>query len=322
MKNFKKIIVLGLQGSGKTTYLAVLNRALELEMSSWRVLPIGETVKTTSKLLDSIFGRGLFPDETNKVVEMDYKVTRPSSLFGIIPKAEFYIKVIDIPGEATKGKYGAEKYHDFYERNVRDCDGIILLLDVEETWRGGNISSNKFLDIYYPLVSSIVSEINTCDANDSITNSSSISKSDSESVCVQPYIVFCLTKLDKKFGGDSNFVRGTYDYASVEYLAQEIIGKNAKTVIDHYFNSDHINWVPVSAIGYTPLDNKKQSQQIEKDIDGKKKAGILNPQNLEPIGVVESFEWLLDRFVQGDEHSDSDKISRKVLVGLLKLLGR
>ena len=281
----KNISILGLKGAGKSTFLAVLNLALATEQSSWRIRPVGRTIGVMATLLDHLFSKGLYPDATGFEQEMEFFVEKDATMLGLQPGALFRLRTADVPGEAVRGVSSVDSvYHGFYERYLKGCSGIIFLLDYKEKWREKAVSESENADVYFPLFSSILAEIR--EQND-----------------INPYVVFCLTKVDMLDGQGPN---STFDktgyFDSVEQVAGKILGRNTKALIDQTFDADRVLWLPVSATGFTGTGPKRQTQCVEKrDSTGGLIFGIRNPQDLKPIGVAESLEWILNNLAGDDE---------------------
>ena len=279
MPTDKIVSILGLKKAGKTTFLAVLNLALALEESPWRIRPVGQTIRDMSELTEKIFSQGEYPEQTQEENKMFFVVEKEATMLGLKPGAQFRLHAADVPGEATKGVAGAAIYHDFYEQHVKGSSGIIFLLDSQQKWIEGEQAINENADPYYSLFSTIIDQIQ------------------GQTEDVKPYIVFCVTKMDqiKEQGPNSRFdTEGYFD--GVEKLVEEILGINTKARIDHAFDDDHVHWLPVSATGFTDdKDKKRVSQSIENSNK------IRNPKAIKPIGVAEALEWVLDRLADDDE---------------------
>lgn len=284
MPTDKMISILGLKGAGKSTYLAVLNIALALENSDWRIRATGNTIKIMS-VLRNFLSTGEYPPQTNEEVEMEFIVEKDATALGFKPGAQFKLHAADVPGEAVKGVSSNNSlYINFYERHLKGCSGIIFLLDYAEIWLKGKSTPDN-ADDYLPLFSSILDQIRDQSDNN-------------------PYIAFCVTKVDMAdgHGPGSKFDQEGYSN-SAEDLAERILGRNAKAVIDHEIDSEHLLWLSVSATGFTGKGANREPQFMEKtDADGKKISGIRNPKDLRPIGVAEPLEWILNNLANQDEN--------------------
>lgn len=282
MPTDKVISILGLKKAGKTTFLSVLNLALALEESPWRIRPVGETIKDMSELTTKIFYQGEYPEQTKVEKKMSFVVEKDATLLGLKPGALFRLHAADVPGEATKGVAGAALYHDFYDQYVKGSSGIIFLLDSQHIWMEGEQISGKNTDPYYPLFSTIIDQIQGQLEN------------------IKPYIVFCVTKVDEVIGQGPNSKFDTDgNFEEVEELAEHILGKNTKARIDHAFDADRVYWLPVSATGFTGKGRDRKSQSEKSTTEGVNR--IRNPKDIRPIGVAESLEWILDRLAEDDE---------------------
>jgi len=300
----KTISILGLKGAGKSTFLAVLNLALALDQSPWRIRPVGETIGIMSGLMNYLFNKGLYPDATLVDQKMEFFVEKDATMLGLQPGAQFKLKTADVPGEAVKGVSSVSaNYHDFYQTSLKGCEGIVFLLDFKEKWREGELIENESADIYFPLFSSILAEIR-------------------EQADTNPYVVFCVTKIDLLVGqgANSEFDKTGY-FGEVEDIARDILGKSTKALIDQTFDANHVLWLPVSATGFTGEGNKRVSQFVEK----KEAYGIRNPKDLRPIGLAEALEWVLDNLAGDDEDVRIARTRGKkyanVVKGVRKLLG-
>ena len=78
----KTISILGLKGAGKSTFLAVLNLALALDQSPWRIRPVGETIGIMSGLMNYLFNKGLYPDATLVDQKMEFFVEKTQPCLG------------------------------------------------------------------------------------------------------------------------------------------------------------------------------------------------------------------------------------------------
>jgi hypothetical protein len=284
MPTDKVISVLGLKKAGKTTFLAVLNLALALEESPWRIRPVGKTIKDMSELTTKIFSQGEYPEGTQVENRMFFVVEKESTMLGLKPGAQFRLHAADVPGEATEGVAGSAIYHEFYEQHVKGSSGIIFLLDSQQKWLlEGKQTLTENADPYYPLFSTIIDQIQ------------------GQTEDTKPYIVFCVTKVDqvKDQGPYSKFDKEGY-FEGVEELAEKILGRNTKATIDHAFDSDYVYWLPISATGFTGegRDRRSQSVEITKEEGANK---IINPREIKPIGVAEALEWILDKLADDDE---------------------
>jgi hypothetical protein len=279
MPTDKVISILGLKKAGKTTFLAVLNLALALEESPWRIRPVGQTIKDMSELTQKIFSEGIYPPQTMEENKMFFVVEKEATMLGMKPGAQFRLHAADVPGEATKGVAGSTIYHEFYDEHVKGSSGIIFLLDSQHKWMEGEQALSENADPYYPLFSTIIDQIQ------------------GQTEDAKPYIVFCVTKLDQVpgQGPGSGFDKDGY-FDGVEDLAAQILGKNTKARIDHAFDSDFVNWLAVSATGFTGEGKDRKSQSIEGDVNR-----IRNPKDIKPIGVAEALEWILDKLADDDE---------------------
>lgn len=309
MPTDKVISILGLKKAGKTTFLAVLNLALALEESPWRIRPVGETISEMSELMTKVFAQGEYPEGTREEKPMGFVVEKEATMLGLKPGAQFRLHAADVPGEATKGVAGAAIYHDFYDRNVKGSSGIMFLLDSQQIWLEGQEISNEKMDPYFPLFSTIINQIQD-QTNDA-----------------KPYIVFCITKVDQfKFNNEEHLNRfadeGYFD--DIETLAEQILGKSTKAIIDHTFDADHIYWLPVSATGFTIEGKYRKSQENnETNQDGVNR--IRNPKDIKPIGVAEALEWVLDNLADDDEDVRIERTRGKkyadTVKGIRKFLG-
>jgi GTPase SAR1 family protein len=306
MSGEKRIAILGLKGSGKSTFLSVLNLALSQKNSPWRIRPVGGSITSLIHLQEYIFAKGLFPSATHEESPMAFLVEKEATMLGLQPGARFQFYTTDIPGEAVKGRSSQDPaYHDFYEQNLKGCSGIIFLLDPEETWRRDSIDEN--IDVYYPLFNSILAEIKNQAEGD-------------------VFIAFCLTKLDMVLPVDSDFaLHGVL--RDIEIRAEQILGKATKKLINNYFESDHISWFPVSSIGYISEENRGSSQFTIREVDdGYELSGIKNPRELTPIGIADAMEWILNSVTDYSEESRIEKTRGKryseIVRSLRKLLDR
>jgi len=285
----KNIIVIGFKGSGKSTYLAVLSRALASCFSNWRITPTGDITRIKlNELMDFVFAQGIYPPGTAEEFEMTFRVEKEASMFGLKPGARFQLKTGDLPGEMTKG-VGSKSamYRNFYERSLKGCDGIIFLLDPTEYWRQTGEEIDQRLDVYFPLFTSILSEI-----EDHLEDK-------------WPYMAFCITKLDLNGIDEKLKPNGDFDkngvFDDVENLAAKILGHATKNLIDHSVDRNHLRWCPVSATGYTGEGSNRTTQYYSKKTGDTTVAAIRNPRELVPIGVAESLEWVLDNLADDDE---------------------
>ncbi len=285
MTTEKVIAILGLKGAGKSTFLSVLNLALSLNRSPWRIRPVGESIAIMSKLMDSLYRNGIYPDATTFEQNMEFYVEKEATALGLKPGAKFLLKTADVPGEAVKGVGSPDElYHNFYQNHLKGCSGIIFLLDYKEKWREGETNENSNGDIYFPVFSSIFAEI-------------------SEQSNTNPYVVFCVTKADmiKNMGPGSSFDEKGY-IENIEDIAEEVLGRSTKALIDQSFDDDHLLWLPVSSTGFTTMGSEKLSQYSEKTINGVALSVIRNPKDLNPIGVAEALEWVLNNLADDDEN--------------------
>lgn len=307
MPTDKVISILGLKKAGKTTFLSVLNLALALEESPWRIRPVGETIRDMSELTTKIFSRGEYPEGTNEEKKMFFVVEKEATMLGLKPGAQFRLHAADVPGEATKGVAGSAIYHDFYEQYVKGSSGIIFLLDSQQKWREREQTLGDGSDPYYPLFSTIINQI----------------KAQTEDA--KPYIVFCVTKIDQVEGQGphSTFDEDGY-FEGVEELAEKILGRHTKASIDHAFDADYVHWLPISATGFTGEGKDRKSQSIEK-INEDDVNRISSPKDIKPIGVAEALEWVLDKLADDDEDVRIRRTRGKkyadAVKGIRKLLG-
>jgi uncharacterized protein YozE (UPF0346 family) len=281
MPTDKVISILGLKQSGKSTFLTVLNLSLALEESPWRIRPKGTTIRVMAELMDSLFNKGLYPEQTQIETDMCFVVEKEATYLGLKPGAYFELHAADVPGEAVKGvSSDVSIYHNFYENHLKGCSGVIFLLDPKEAWLDGTQAETEFADNYFPLFSSILAEIG-------------------EYTDTNPYFVFCVTKVDLMEGPNSQFDKEGY-LEDVESLAGKILGRSTKAVIDQSIDLNHIYWLPVSATGFTGEGEKRTTQFVpNKGSSGE--SGIKNPRDLKPIGVAEALGWVLDKLADDDE---------------------
>lgn len=272
--NEKKITILGLPGSGKTTFLSVLNLGLTLNLSPWRLRPTGQSSNTIAEINEIFFGGGMFPPKTNEITGFDFIAEKEAQNPGLIPGANFKIIVSDIPGEATEGKVSENSiYHDFYSGLMRESSGIIFLIDPEENWLKTVKSEENKHAYYFSLFSNFFTEMQ-------------------EDIIETP-MAFCITKADTIVITSDDFSR-SIPSERTEYIAENILGKGAKSLIDHAIHPDYLLWTLVSSIG---LENKK----VARNSLGYEINKISNPENIKPIGVAETLEWLLNKIVQNEE---------------------
>jgi energy-coupling factor transporter ATP-binding protein EcfA2 len=305
MTTEKVIAILGLKGAGKSTFLSVLNLALSLDQSPWRIRPVGESIAVMSNLMESLYKKGLYPDATSFEQEMEFFVEKEATALGLKSGARFLLKTADVPGEAVKGVGSPDElYHNFYEKHLKGCAGIIFLLDYNEKWREGEIVEEEEGDLYFPLFSSIFAEI-------------------SEQSIAKPYVAFCVTKADMIPGMGPSSILDKHGYIDdIEEVAKELLGRNTKALIDQSFDDDHIYWLPVSSTGYTTVGEKRLSQSIEKTIEGVSRAGIRNPKDLQPIGVAEALEWVLDNLADEDENVRVERTRGKKYADMVRNVRR
>lgn len=281
----KKISILGLKGAGKSTFLSILNTALALEESPWRIHAIGET-KEKMKELRTYLSKGEYPPQTNEETEMEFIVEKEATQLGLQAGAQFKLHAADVPGEAVKGIASDNSlYKNFYERHLKGCSGVIFLLDYKEVWLNRSRDLDVDTDDYSPLFSSILDQI-------------------FEQTDTDPYVAFCVTKvdMDDRYGPDSKFGIDDNFSADVEDLAESILGRNTKAIIDHGIDRDRIKWLPVSATGFTENNGKRLRQYMEKvTLEGVTISAIRKPKELKPIGVAEALEWVLDNLADDDE---------------------
>ncbi|KXK15509.1 MAG: hypothetical protein UZ14_CFX002000530 [Chloroflexi bacterium OLB14] len=307
MPSDKVISILGLKKAGKTTFLGVLNLALALEQSPWRIRPVGQTIKDMSDLTAQIFSQSEYPPQTQVENKMFFVVEKEATMLGLSPGAQFRLHAADVPGEAIRGVAGASIYHDFYEQYVKGSSGIIFLLDSQQSWLEGEILPNKGTDPYFPLFSAIIAQIQE------------------QTEGAKPYIVFCVTKVDQVEGQgpNSKFDKEGY-FEEVEELAEKILGRNAKAIIDQAFDTDHVYWLPVSATGFVDTEKGRKSQWDKEASNGDVNK-IRKPASIKPIGVAESLEWILDKLADDDEDVRIRRTRGKkyadVVKGLRKFLG-
>jgi len=287
----ERIAILGLRGSGKTTFLSVLNLALTQKNSPWRIRPVGDSsIRTLSQLQENLFVQGRYPEGTQVEDSIIFLVEKEAKLLGLQPGASFHIYIADVPGEAVKGRSGSPIYHEFYEQTLKGCSGIIFLLDPQEYWLNDSIDKN--IDAYFPLFSSILAEIK-------------------EQAREDVFIAFCITKLDAILPANSDFASHGV-LKDIEILAERIIGRNTKNLIDNHFDSDHISWFPVSSTGYLTEGDQKATQFfIKEESDGSKRYSIKKPSLLTPIGIAEALEWILNSVTDYSEDSRIEKTRGK-----------
>jgi hypothetical protein len=284
MPTDKVISLLGLKKAGKTTYLSVLNLALALEESPWRIRPVGDTIKVMAELTTKMFVHGEYPEATTEEKRMTFVVEKEATMLGLKPGAQFRLHAADVPGESIKGVAGAGIYQDFYEEYVKNSSGIIFLLDSQHKWIETEQESVKNADLYLPLFETIINQIQE------------------QTEETRPYIAFCVTKMDQVASRNSskrrdignNFDADEY-FEGIEELAAQILGFHTKAIIDHAFDNDHVRWLPVSATGFIMVGNERKSQ-----LDPVNNR-IINPRDIKPIGVAESLEWVLDMLADDDE---------------------
>ena len=290
LPNVKKVAILGLRRAGKSTFLAVLSRALDDIDSPWTIAPKDEdAIKNMNYYRDMLFNKRLYPPntpESGPTRVLRFTVYRERGRLGIRSGGMYELEVADVPGGAMRGIFGPAEHQKFYEEYVEGRAGIIFLLDPQQKWKEGEpLSGDSYADPYYPLFSSIVEQIR-------------LQFAPYEPVIQNVYVAFCVTKLDtiydqpKHRKADKMFADEGICEATEKH-AEDILGPKTKRYIDRYFKN--VRWMPVSATGYT---KDREVQFEERYEDGTNKAGIRDPVNLSPIGVAEAVEWILDQIAE------------------------
>lgn len=306
----KKIVILGLKGSGKSTFLAVMERALAMRQSNWKVKPIGTTIGEIAKLKQFVFSEGVYPPATDQETRFVFRVEKEAGMLGLSSGAKFDLIAGDVPGEASEGQSAADiVFQNFYQRYVKGSAAIVFLLDATELWRSKKESSGrKDTDVYYTLFNGIMAEL------------SEIMDQTKEPI----FLTFCVTKLDSKSDIKPSEDNKFYDLSEyqVEEIANSILGEGAKSIIDYYFPSEYLKWMPVSATGFTGTGNNRKSQSA---LDSDDRAIIINPKGLTPIGVAEALEWTLNSVANYDDDINTEKLYGKpwssIQKGFRKLAG-
>ena len=287
----KKLAILGLRGSGKSTFMAVLNLAMSdaENPTKWNITAFDrETNRLIYEFENRILNEGLYPVSTTEKVMMQFRANKNAELGGLIPGGDFKIIAGDVPGEAIKGGTSEfARFHDFYQENVAGSSAIIFLLDPHEAWKEKEGESFN----YFPLFRNILTEL----------------KQQAPDV----YLAFGVTKIDAlpKDIPSENIVNNIYKYGQsqdvtvAEQLAEFVLGKQTKGWIEKNFNQGNLSWWLISATGFI-IDNKSNvsSQFIEKQTENGLQPGIKEPNNIKPIGVVEIVEWALRKIAREAEN--------------------
>jgi len=305
----KKVVILGLKGSGKSTFLTVLQHALSRKHSPWKVVPQDDTEDVMRRLRDRLFApKGLYPVPTPASeygASMCFKVEANAKWMSLIPGASFELRAEDLPGEATKGGLG--NFRDFYETKVKGCDAIIFLTDPDEIWKKDDPNKGSF-----QVFQSILNEIK---------------RHGSENI----HIAFCVTKFDTIEGPNSAFDKyGQLEDGEmgIEKEAARILSTSTVDFIKWVFDGPRRpRWFAVSATGYTGEGDKRVRQATIHNIsrpDGsfQEEAGILDPE-VYPIGVAEVMEWVFNSLRDDIAYArDNRRLHMEPLAFIRKLINR
>ncbi len=159
----KKLSILGLRSSGKSTFMAVLNVALSNpeKPSKWVITALDdETNSRVYAIENTIFNEGFYPSSTREEGIMYFSATKNAQLGGLIPSGNFKIIAGDMPGEGTLGTASQfDVWHDFYKKHVAGSSAIIFLLDPREAWIEGETESKVKKFNYFPLFRNILTQL-------------------------------------------------------------------------------------------------------------------------------------------------------------------
>lgn len=289
----RKIAILGLKGSGKSTFLTVLNRALAQNNSTWKILPLGNTIREMNELTTRL-SMGLYPDSTPEGEDpppMHFHVEQEKRLFGLREGDWFELQAADVPGAAVKGIIGGPQFQHFYKTYVKNCAAIVFLIDPREEWLQGT-EKEDFIDYYWPVFNSILAELG-------------------EQNTQKMYAAFCITKLDDDKDTPKSFQDEGYwdDFElDLEEKASIIMGSGTKALIDQFFDSDRLRWFPISATGY--YIDEKGNRVTQFRMRGNE-AGIARPVSLNPLGVAEAIEWVFNSIAKDNiSQRDNDRYNK------------
>jgi len=307
--------VIGFPRSGKTMTLLTLDRALG--NPRWKILPNLRTSALLEELNEKYVRWGKFPPPSLVKTTLEFYVERRGDRLGFVEGTypPMKMKVLDAPGSAF-----LRTDHDYDEdalRYIATCSGIIFLIDPEHEWapkqnkeatdstpkvakqgvvenekstdktpnvtddylRARDITADEFVarrqEIYRSAFTSMFNRI------DSFRR-----QSDTQLPTNGIYVAFCLTKMDERS-------MSPVDGRAVKDIAETIIGPMAMRRINDFCRGPHIQyrWRSTSAIGMRKSENEENAIVSRYDKDAKK---IINPGNIQPEGIRETMEWLLD----------------------------
>ena len=295
----KRLSILGLRGAGKSTFMAMLLKALSSRdfQSTWKIsadtndredINQPSTNDLIFELENYIFTEQIYPPRTESVKPMNFTAEKDADWVTLIAGGRFKIKAGDVPGEAVLGRRGGERHRRFYENFVDDVSAIIFLIDPQELWK----EDEKEID-YYPLLRSILTE--ALGSNDKI------------------YVAFGVTKIDAlpeaKFPKQEfpDIVRDAEEQneETAKKIAEKIIGEAAIDWIEYHFK-DRLSWWMLSATGFIEVNGNKVTQHKNREYtadSGKviTQSCITDKSKLKPLGIVEIVEWALDRIAYSEE---------------------
>ena len=253
----------GLPESGKTTFLAMLTRAISQE--EWSIYARDQPSRQMlAKANKRLFLEEVYPLRSSETRRCWFTVSMPVAFPGR-GEVSFHLGFLDTKGIDFDL---IEQVESEVFQHLSKCKGILFLIDSDTDHGLWPDPKERHTNLYLRLGNAL-SELRIL----------------GRAPRVRPLIAFCLTKVDLR---SSNLADRCW--ADPQSFGEELIGQAATEVIWKFCEPKRVEWFSCSATGFCNIDGEKVSQRYKAE-DGEWR--VRDASQLAPVRLTEPIEWLL-----------------------------
>ncbi len=265
-EDLRSISIIGLTGSGKSTYLLLLPKAM-ISRRGWTITPLGDTFRHSSNDYQRLVEGGQYPEHTQPGnVRVDrYRCTKKR--FGGRRK-QVLLQIPDVAGDDTDPN---KSTIDFYERFAQTSSGIMILIDATSSENQRSQYEVFFRNMLLGKLGQVV------ESRKHLPLAVNLTKCDERAEC-------------RKSGKEG--------FSEAIQKLPEIIGRTAFNYLDNFSKRKAVELgvFACSSTGFLRNNDGKYLKENGVYVPQRKPDdSIRDPQNIYPERVTDAFVWLLKR---------------------------